>query len=66
MDGRIECTCYVLHMMCSRKVERKQLDMEEVKDKGESGIRLLTVFQAMDESQGYHVRLTVHRIKSDL
>lgn len=44
MDGRIECTCYVLHMMCSRKVERKQLDMEEVKDKGESGIRLLTVF----------------------
>lgn len=44
MGGRIECTCYVLHMMSSRKVERKQLEMEEVKDKGESGIRLLTVF----------------------
>lgn len=63
MGGKIACTCNVLHMVCYCRVERKQLEMKGEKEKRESRIRLLTVLQMMDQSQGYHVRLTIHRIK---
>lgn len=28
MSGRTMCACYVLHTICSGKVERKQLEMD--------------------------------------